>query len=251
MNARRRLGIAFAAWAPVLLQQAPARSADARTCAQAYVEAQELKRQHALIEARERLRVCASDLCPSTLRPECTQWLSEVEGALPTVVVVVRTPSGQDVVDVRLYVDGREVAAHLDGTSIEVDPGEHRVRVVRADGVGSERSVLFAQGDKDRRIVFALEEPRAPAPPAPARDPSSDGRRVGPAPYVLAGVALVGLGVGTYFGVSGLAQRAECDPHCTTVDRREISGEKFVAADIGLGVALAAGVVAAYLLFAR
>src|SRR5262249_8969273 len=82
--------------------------------------------------------------------------------------------------------------------------------------------------------------------------PPSRGRPVPVAPLVVGGVAVVALGVGAFFAVSGISDRSglqgSCAPHCAQSDIDSVH-TKFLVADVALGVGAAAAVAAVVLYF--
>ncbi len=206
---------------------ASAAHADVSTCVSAANEGGVLRRDVTkLVSARDRLRVCAADDCPTEIRDDCRKLLAEVEGAIPTIVPVAEDATGSALLDVRLEVDGVTVAQKLEGLPLSFDAGAHKVAFVR----GSERvemNVVLTAGRKnvDVRARFqdvnvpptvpaaAVTTDRGPSPP-PAEARSSSLRWVG---LGAAGLGVVGLGLGTVFGLraSSLQDEAGCpDNRC-------------------------------------
>src|SRR5262245_9137461 len=60
---------------------------DTRKCSDAYVRGQEARIEEKLRVARDQLLTCAQRTCPSFMQAECAKWLTEVEAALPTIVI--------------------------------------------------------------------------------------------------------------------------------------------------------------------
>lgn len=243
----------------------PAR-ADVGACVSAANEGGVLRRDVAkLTSARERLKVCAADDCPTEIRDDCRKLLAEVEASIPTIVAVAEDAGGNTLLDVRLEVDGKEVAERLDGLPISVDAGAHKLVFVR----GTERveaTTVLAAGKKNQevRARFAgLVGARAPVVPAPpettpveaprASSGSSTWRWVG---LGAAGAGIVGLGLGTVFGLraSSLQDDAACpDNRCrdqasaSTLQDARSSGNLSTVFFVAGGL-LAAGGVTLYLL---
>ncbi|HRG96747.1 MAG TPA: hypothetical protein PLR99_10880 [Polyangiaceae bacterium] len=217
-------------------------------CLAAYEDAQRLRLASKLVAAREQLRVCRADVCPALVRNECEKWLGEVAESLPSVVLSARDPSGRDLLDVTVSVDGARVPA-LDGKAFDVDPGSHTFRFQRGKEV-KEEQWLVRQGEHNRVIVGVLgEPPRAPAPAAApsAREPGPQ-RTIG---LVVGGVGVVGVGVAAALGLasngdaSTLRETCGVDRSCTqdqvdaVVGTRTLAG---VVAGFG-GAALVTGAV--------
>jgi hypothetical protein len=235
-------------------------SSDKARCTDAYVQGQHLMRSTHLLDAQAALLLCARDPCPTALRPECAQWLAQVQRALPSVVVAAKSASGDDVRDGRVLLDGQPFIASLDGTAKDIDPGDH---VFRFEGTGQpavEQRVLVREGEKARTVTFHLAAPPAsnavnvppgpvpptPIPPAPvplAPVPLAPvPPEAPPAPnrwpvYVLGAVGLVASASFAYFGVSGLSLYNQCHGHCSS-SQVNAGNVDWTAADVSLGVAL-------------
>lgn len=219
---------------------------DKQVCLEAYDKSQTLRQEDKLVGAREQLLVCARNVCPEILRRDCTQWLSEVDESMPTVVLSVKDRRGQDLVDVRVTVDGEALVAQIDGKAVAVDPG---VRVFRFDAPGEEpveKRIVIHAAAKNRAISiqFVADEEDTTSP----REPSSLEQSGGPSPaaYVFGGIGLVGLGAFAYFGTQfdgKLDDMDSCKPNCAQADADDASKTRtmaFVSAGVGvvsLGVA--------------
>jgi hypothetical protein len=105
------------------------------------------------------------------------------------------------------------------GTAFPVDPGEH---VVEASAPGHKSwRISLRIGDAERRKLevprlVALPRPPAERPrPAPAPpEPGTDRKLVRTVGWVVGGVGLAALGVGSYFGVRAISKRHDSDAHC-------------------------------------
>src|SRR5208282_6086778 len=69
---------------------------DKQDCIAESEAGQDKKLRGNLREAREQLLICARDVCPAIVRQDCTQWLTEIIAALPSVVVGARDWQGHD-----------------------------------------------------------------------------------------------------------------------------------------------------------
>jgi hypothetical protein len=214
---------------------APAHADEA--CVQAYERGQVLRQQKKLTAASEQFRVCAAPSCPAAARKDCVTWLSEVEAALPSVIVAPRDPSGAALSGVRKLVDGAAVG---DG-AIPLDPGPHQIRCERAGTPAASYDVTLREGEKNKVITCTL------APAAKGSGPKDLGPRgdkkllIGGAIAGAAGLVLVG--VGTAFVVSGVADRRSlletCYPYCPSASVSSVH-TKLVTGDATIGVGLAA-----------
>ncbi|WP_437616872.1 hypothetical protein WMF20_23505 [Sorangium sp. So ce834] len=163
----RPLAVAVAIAAALALTGARAHAQPhKRACAAAYERAQGLRRDGKLLAAREALIACSQPTCPAAAVADCGPWLAEVEKSLPTVVIAARDAHGRERLDVRVLVDGRPLAAALDGKALPVDPGPHTFRYEPASGPAVEERVLIREGEKNRAITVILGASSAGAPPA-------------------------------------------------------------------------------------
>jgi hypothetical protein len=164
--------------------------------------------------------------------------------------------------------DGQLVSAGSLGVALNIDPGEHTIEA-RAPGRRPWSTKLEIKSSADSQTVaipdleaIEAEAPttaaRSPEPgPAPTPDPTRDrggsDKTVG---YVLGGIGLAAIGVGTVFGLMAAKQAADSednpslcpDKECTRAGRDEINAAKDKAfiSTLGFGAgiaALAAGVV--------
>ncbi|XYI03713.1 hypothetical protein ACMHYB_29695 [Sorangium sp. So ce1128] len=166
--ARARPALALSLAAALSLAGAGARAQPSkRACAAAYERAQGLRRDGKLIAAREALIACSQPTCPAAAVADCGPWLAEVEKSLPSVVIAARDAGGRERLDVRVLVDGRLLAAALDGKALPVDPGPHTFRYEPAGGPAVEERVLIREGEKNRAITVMLGEPPTGAPSSP------------------------------------------------------------------------------------
>lgn len=225
----------------------PAR-ADVKTeCVAASEAGQRLRFDAKLLAARERFAACARTACPLIVRQDCTQWSGELAQAIPTIVLAARDARGADLVDVRVSMDGRALAASLDGRALEVDPGVHRFRFEARGRQAVETRVLVRTGEKARSVMATL---RAPAPPAREGVPESDH-----SPplfgYVLGGVGVVALAGAAALDLDATSSahdlRATCAPGCAQSDVDAIH-TRYALAAVSLGVGVVSIGLAAFLL---
>lgn len=227
--------------AGVLGGSAPARAeggpSNAR-CASAYVDGQRALRERRLQHARDEFLLCAREPCPAAFRPECAAWLGEAQAAMPSVVVVARTSSGEERRDARVSIDQDLFADWLDGTAKELDPGDHTIRVELPDEPAIERRILVREGEKARVVSFVLASPPAASTSAPDRR----GRRAEPsAPVWLFGSLTVVSGAAfAYFGMRGMGIRSDlalCKGACAQ-SRIDSGNLCWLLADVALGAGI-------------
>jgi hypothetical protein len=256
-----RSGLILALATAGTLTEATARAQDKQACVSAYEEGQQLRKDGKLIESRARLLVCAQSACPAVIRKDCTVWVSEVEQVTPTVVLAARGPKGQDAVDVTVTLDGKPLTKRLDGKALTLDPGPHTFRFEIAGAPPRDETILVHEGERNRQILADFQPPasRAAAPATAAAAPAGP-PPMKPAPmpvgaYVLGGVGVAGLGVFTAFGLMGMADKKDldaksCKPDCAQSDVDKAK-QKFLIADIGLGVGVVSLAAAAVLYFTK
>src|SRR5690349_15045841 len=109
---------------------APTRAAGpAERCASSAEHGQSLRKHGKLLDARAAMHDCSRAACPRVVRDDCTTWEAQLEAAIPTLAVAVKDARGDDVTDAAILVDGRPLDEAARGLAVELDPGEHVVRV--------------------------------------------------------------------------------------------------------------------------
>jgi hypothetical protein len=209
-------------------------------CIAANESADSLRRAGKLQAARKRFEQCLPASCPGPVRDDCVQQIKDIDKALPTVIFVVTDATGARVDPVQITMDGAPVTDRAEGAELTVDPGEHTFEL-RAEGhPAASKKLTFHQGEKGRKEAVVLEGPPqpAPAPPPPSRpqpaapaetavattppaapvappatvERGGNGRRT--LAYVVGSVGLVGLGVGTYFGLKAKSTYDDAVARC-------------------------------------
>lgn len=235
---------------------APA-SEDTRACVTASTQGQTDRDEGRLLAAREQLLSCAREVCPGIVRKSCADWLSELAGRIPSVVVRVQEADQRDVTRVSVSLDGRSIA--LDGRPLQLDPGTHTLFVEAPDRPPVERTFLLAEREQGRLLVVELPapdvaepveltpreaEPPTPAPVKPALEHGSAASRGVPtASWVLGGLGVVGIVTFTVLRVELGSELRElerdCSPYCSEA-QRDSGKRKALIADLSLGVGVAA-----------
>jgi hypothetical protein len=191
--------------------------------------------QHKLKDARAQALICASRTCPADVRTECTKRVTELNGIIPTLVFEVKDPNGDDVPGVKVTMDGDVFAERLDGTAVPVDPGEHAFAFSANDKTVN-KTLVIREGDKGRRERIVLGEKSPPpaattAPDTTAPPPADDTKRPHDEPQkkgasgmsgmrigglVAGGLGLVGVGLGSYFGITANNAWNSSKSECST-----------------------------------
>jgi hypothetical protein len=241
---------------PALLLAGAASAQETTACTVAADKGQDLRDAHKPLEAREQFRICAATACPKVVQDDCTRWLEAIEAAVPSVVVTAKSDAGVDLVDVTVLVDGQPFATKLNGESLTLDPGSHAFHFEAKGASSLDRQVVVAEGQRNQQVAVVLEV-SAPAPPSsPERQPlprspspasTSDG--LGTQKIVAAaagGVGVIGLGVGTVFGVVALSKRSAANGVCPgTTCPTQLGSQKWSDAVAASNVSTAALIVGA------
>lgn len=145
--------------------------------------------------------------------------LEALETVLTRVVINMPSPvQGQEIT-----LDGLAVRAETLGTPLPINPGDHKVEV---KAPGYEPLTLPLKAEKVRANLTLEIPPLKPAPTG--QQPAGPGIETPPPPppastspltmrtgsYVALGVGVVGIGVGTIFGLRSLSKRDEAAPNC-------------------------------------
>jgi hypothetical protein len=240
------------------------RDDDKRECLAASESAQMLRMHNKLRESRDKLLVCAREVCPAVISHDCGQWLSEVTASLPTVVISALDPAGQDVGAVRVEVDGAPFLDKLDGSAVPVDPGDHTFVFFHQGDAPVTQKVIVREGEKNRLLSVRFPGAAAPAPSgavvlpgppaaAPAllvTPPETGEEKRSSATLILAwslvAAGAVGLGFGAYFEVTQVHDYNTLSSTCAPSHMCSLSSVNTVTNDRVLGfVSLAAGIAAA------
>lgn len=232
-----------------------ARSAAAdnvRACVASSEKAQQLRVDHKLLEARKQFAACARAACPAVVRRDCIKQLEAVNSVMPTVILRARDASGNDLTEVSVSIDGKQVVKNLTGTPVEVDPGLHHFVFETAGHAPIDKQVLVAEGERNRELAVSfpsnapkpLSKPaKASAPPAASKPPI--------AAYVIGGVGAASLIAAPVFWALGLHQKSQdqksCAPHCSGSEVSSIRS-KLIVGDVLGGVGVVGLAVAGVLL---
>ena len=219
------LSIVIAGWT--------ARAAEPTTadCLDASEKSLTLRNQHMLRESRDRLLICSAASCPADIRDECVRRVGEVNASMPTLVFDAKDAAGNDLVAVKVTMDGQPVADRLDGVALSIDPGEHAFTFETDGQPPVQKKLVLREGEKNRHERITLGVTAASAPPAAAKPvlpqsqetsaPSeSTPTRIGTQrilAIVSAGIGVVGLGLGIGYGLSARSKHDEAQKACPGV----------------------------------
>jgi hypothetical protein len=231
---------------------------DKKECPGAAEKTQRLRSEGKLREAREQAVLCARAQCPGVIRRDCEPWLSEIDAALPTIVVGAKD-GGKDVIDVKVSIDGAQVATVLDGKAIAINPGAHTLKYERDGSATVEEKVVIREGEKARQVtvVFPSKIAAKDEPKKNLYDRGVDDKQAGGSivPGVIVGViGAAGIGSFFFFHLSAKSDiddlRARCAPRCAESEVSDVN-TKIIIADISLGAGVVALGIATYLIIAR
>lgn len=232
----------------------PASAADDTACIQSYEQTQTLRKQSRFREAHDEATKCARDTCPVVLAKDCTKWLGELEQSIPTIVFDVKSTSGEELTLVKVMMDGKPLVDKLDGKALAMDVGPHTFHFESTDskvgGQPVEQKIVIHEGDKNRKVSVTLGAAKA----------NNANVQVGPADrpipisaYVFGGAAVLGLGIGTVFAISGSSKESDldaCRPSCPANDVNSVS-TSYAIADILLTAGFVSAIAAAYIFLSR
>jgi hypothetical protein len=201
-------------------------------CAASHLRAQQLRSEGDLLATRAELIACAHDQCPSLIRKECADWLDQVRSSIPTLVLIVNAEDGGKRLELEVTIGARKIANPLQ--PIQVNPGQHRVRVEAVGYRGVERQVVVSAAQQLKRVEVSLRLARTRADNA-TRTPWYHTDEV---LVATAGVGLVGMAGLVWLGSTARSAERElgtCSPGCTEdeVDRVRWT---YLWANVSLGV---------------
>jgi hypothetical protein len=235
----RRLLFASAA---LLLASIPARADVVQDCVNAAHQGQRHRETGALRAARREFLACSASTCPTLVRTDCGQWLTDVEQRMPGLVVRATDENGQDLIDVRVLVDGTLEQERLEGRPLLVDPGARILRFERAGSKPVTMRVVVREGEKTR-LVDVVMRAAASAGEKPRTFPVL--------PVVLGAIGVLGIAGFAYFAADGSSDvdrlRSSCAPRCAESDVDD-ARRKIIVANVSLGVGLVSLGAAAWLL---
>jgi hypothetical protein len=226
---------------------ARAETAPTRECIEAHANGQVARGQGGLLQARSYFHSCAAESCPQIIRDDCAKFGAEIEALLPTVVVVARSTSGQDLAGGTVKIDGSAQGLPVDGRAIFVDPGSHVFKVITRDGAEASVTTSIGASEKNRPVVVVPPPRESAASDAPG---PAEGRKISPLVYVFGSLGVAAAGSFTYFALDGHSREKtleECKPGCDPSDVSKMH-RSYLVADVSLGVAVASLGLGAYFL---
>jgi hypothetical protein len=190
-----------------------AHAEDIDTCISASEKAQALRKKMSLIDARAALSQCAASTCPDQVSTYCRQRLAEVNKAIPSIVLVAKDGAGHDLTAVKVSIDGAPQLDHLDGTAIELNPGQHTFLLETQGEAPVTRDFVLVEGEHDRRETVVIGQPPPPPPKAGGEKPSGDGGQK-TLPLIVAGVGAAALVGGGVLGLLSMSAHNSYEQNC-------------------------------------
>lgn len=220
-------------------------------CNEVYVQVQKLRRDGKLVDARRPLETCLSACADDTPASKhaitrCQEWRKEDATRTPTLLISAKDGSQNDLSTVQVTIDGQVVASSLNGQPIPLNVGPHTVVLV-GHGASETRTIVAADSERKKLAVVLGQVPLvlppaggaapggvpAAGPQAPAGDTGGGTPALKIVGYVSGGLGLVGIGIGTYFGLHSLSldKEAKCDamnicenPDARTAAQQSVTG---------------------------
>jgi hypothetical protein len=233
MNPTTRLLLSLLGVAASALAERAARAADPTTadCLAASESSLALRNQHKLRDARAQLLTCSAASCPADVRDECTRRVTEVNAAIPTIVFEAKDAAGNDLLAVKVTMDGQPIANRLEGTALSIDPGAHMFTFESAGQAAIQKEFVIHEGEKDRRERIVLGAPGVAVVPMPRAAPvpilaSSPGMPTASGEasggfgtqrilaIVSGGVGVVGIGIGIGYGINAMSKHTTANNAC-------------------------------------
>ncbi len=241
MSVKRRVAAALLFVIPQVAYAAPDKNKEVKddqraSCVQAADRGQTARDQGKLTAARVEFTDCARAACPAIVAKQCTEWLADVNLAMPTVTFRAIDEKGQETLDVTVYVDSVERKGSLDGVPIEVDPGVHTFRFVHAGVPDVLEQVIVRAKEKGRAIDVKFSAAQAEKPQEhhrPFRFPWT-----ATASFVIGAGSFIAMGVlaGTAAHDAN-ALRQTCAPMCVQADVDWIN-TRVLLANVAMGVGI-------------
>jgi hypothetical protein len=191
-------------------------------CLKAHEDSLELKNNHQLRAALEKVVLCSSDSCPAEVRLECVARARELDATIPTILFEVKDAAGADLADVTVKMDGKVLTRQVEGTALSIDPGQHTFTFEAARRPSLQRQLVISEGDKERRerVTFGAVSGPPPVEVAPAPHAS----RARTFALALGGVGVAAAAVGAIFGGVAISRHHDAEQACPDNPCQSASG---------------------------
>jgi hypothetical protein len=227
-------------------------------CLESYDEFQQRRDDGDLVGARRALAGCGGGACPLALQRECTESLKDLSPRIPTIILVAHGPRREDLVHVVVATEGVTLKSSLDGRELEINPGPHKLRFESPGLIPVEQDIVVREREKGRVIEVTLapiaRTEHSPTEPTP--EPLRTTAHTASIPlltWIFGAVGVAAFGSASAFGIAGLSARADanrCKPNCTQGDVDRVN-QRFLGADISLGIGVLAAAAAAWVYFTQ
>jgi hypothetical protein len=229
----RSLRASLSTLAILALVVAPERRADAANpttaeCAAANQKSVKLRASKMFRQARDQANTCAATSCSAQVRNACKKRVTELSAIMPTMVFITKDIDGHALTAVKVSMDGEQIADHIDGTPLEVDPGQHTFTFEAAGLPSVDQSFMISQAQKERHEAITFSAPPPPPPVAvasattstPGADTGADAGASGsrgymkPLAFVLGGVGVAGIVAGGVTGALAISKWHASESAC-------------------------------------
>lgn len=182
---------------------------------------------------------------------------AELEGKLARLTIEV--PEEARVPGLVIKRDGEELTSAIWGTPLPVDAGTRKIEATAEGYLPFSTDIALTDGTAQKVAIPKLEvdpnyqkQPETAPTPATAEDRGTDpGKTQRIIGYVVGGVGIVGIGVGTYFGIDAINKNndAHSNNQCnstgtscteTAYDQIEAARRSGTASSVAIGVGAAA-----------
>jgi hypothetical protein len=147
-------------------------ASDKADCLAAQKAAQADKVAGKLTKALSEVATCSRPVCPKATQKTCNDLADTIVAMQPSVVFSAKDASGKPVTDVKVTVDGTQVATALDGSPVPLDPGPHTVHFESDGATPVDKSITVDPSTKSQAVSVDLDKnPPPPPPPAVVVEP--------------------------------------------------------------------------------
>lgn len=140
----------------------------------------------------------------------------------PRLVLKLALATSDKSVQPRVEIDGVAIPLASLGTSMRVDPGNHKLSVTTPDGV--QRTTVSVVEREEKVVELAL--PPASALVAPPLPPAAPAAGIPVAAYLTGGIGVVGLGVGAATGILAITKKSAVEAGCDASKRCTPAGKQ-------------------------
>jgi hypothetical protein len=155
---------------------------------------------------------------------------------IPSLLIAACRPDGSDTLNATVIVDDAVVGTAVPTVAIELDPGEHVVRLTHEGWTAEPQRVVLREGEAVRRLSFRFVQVGTVAPSLPLKAPPP--RALGVALTSLGSVMLAAGGVVLAAGVVEFESLSHAP--CAATQTCSPSDVRTIKLEYGIGSAVAA-----------